>query len=481
MDYFDFLLSVVQHNSGLTALLSLILAALIAIIGFLFEWRRERRARDTFSIERRRLTEVNIKIGHRVRVVPVHDAATSTDGARESAFTLLRLPMRNIGDGPVDVLAMLAAGRVLSAVYKKGIGTRSRDVEWDDYQPFYWNDARAGQVYSGISTTKHMVARADAYTRLAAQESALMRRVDAVNSVAALRERGSVTIMYRVFMVARGYPLGEILRQLGGGPPDPAENVTQELLQFQTLAQPDFRRWYAVQAAMINLNRFVVRLATYDPDHADDSADPLGLIARPDAWRMFLLHHWEFLDDDPHAAPETLPKAYRVDVPPGALNAIANVTEAVRRWYKDLILPDNWTADEEARRTFAEAQAYCKAHLGHIVKARERLVRAIKLCEDFPTDKPAPKGCPRESYPRLIHGDPEYRERWLALMREGYLVSKPFPRGRLSFAGPLGIVLFGRRRGYGRGDIPADPRVLEPYVMRTHYFLETAGLDVDEA
>lgn len=160
--------------------------------------------------------------------------------------------------------------------------------------------------------------------------------------------------MYKVFMVARGYPLGEILRQLGGGPPEPATNVRRELLQFQTLAQPNYRRWQLVQQAMINLNRLVVRIATYEepppapaapaqtaPTAAEAAAatamrleriaDPLGLITEPDAWRIFLLHHWELIDNDDDAAPESLPEKLRklaLTKPP---MMIKQVTDEVKR------------------------------------------------------------------------------------------------------------------------------------------------------
>lgn len=67
-------------------------------------------------------------------------------------------------------------------------------------------------------------------------------------------------------------------------------------------------------------------------------------------------------------------------------------------------------------------------------------------------------------------------------MKEGYLISKPFSRNRLRIKVTimnirlLKLGLLGRKTNYNEKDIPGDPRVLEPYVMRTYYFLESVGL-----
>ena len=47
---------------------------------------------------------------------------------------VLRMPLKNIGDGPIDILGMLASARTLTyEQWENGIGARSRDVEWSDY------------------------------------------------------------------------------------------------------------------------------------------------------------------------------------------------------------------------------------------------------------------------------------------------------------------------------------------------------------
>jgi hypothetical protein len=304
-----------------------------------------------------------------------------------------------------------------------------------------------------------------------------MRRIDAVVGMDTLREVKTIHVMYRVFAVARGYALGEILRQLGGGPPDPATNVRQELLQFQRLAQPNFRRWSAVQKALINLNRFAFRLALFAIDRPAESEelhaeDPLGALVTPDAWRLFLLHHWEFIDDGPSEAPKGLPAEYLkapYKLPDGALERASKIAEKA---FPNRRLPDTW--DDEIRQQIRTAHTQCAHELAPLVVAWDRLLKAIKRCEENKfSGRHIPKNCPNEGYPRMIHGVKEYKEykeRWFALMREGYLVSKPFQRSRIN----IGFIhTGGRHRHLSMADIPEDPRVLEPFVMRTYYFLDT--------
>jgi hypothetical protein len=224
---------------------------------------------------------------------------------------------------------------------------------------------------------------------------------------------------------------------------------------------------------------FAFRLAIYDPNQpeAEDSSDPLGLISEPIAWRIFLLHHWEFIDDDPDPAPEQLPSKLKELVPYGHGRTIAQVTKKVMEWFPDLILPDNWSTDDEQRGKFHEAHEYCKRELAMLVEAWKRLKTAIAELERPPSDWSKLKGPLKEAYPRLIRTDPRYRDRWLALLQEGYLVSAPFHRRRKLFNKlPWIFPWFRRKMGYDIHDIPDDPRKLEPYVIRAHYFLETLEL-----
>jgi hypothetical protein len=492
-DALHMLLSIFEQGGGLFAAIVAGTSIALAAVSLFFEWLGERRARATFSIERRRLSEVNIRLEYSLHLTPVtRDAA----GVAKSHM-ILHLPLRNIGDGPVDILALLISSRLLSARGKAGVGSRSRDVAWDDYERLYWSDHSEGVPFAGISTTKHVVSSPDDYIRLSAKEEGVLRRIDAVSDFNALTQSRGLVVMYRVFAVARGYPLGEILRQLGGGPPDPSVNVEQGRLQFQGLAQPDYHRWRTVQQALFNLNRLAFRLAIYDDDAADPaadpdaSADPLGILADQDAWRIFLLHHWEFVDEAT-AAPDKWRqrKVGRKGSPlPDFTTKLQDMTEVMKReWYPDLVLPPDWHRDHERLRP---AQAYCRTELAEFVVLWRRMRMTIAACQAYRRTPGTWEPYADDGYPALIHHAPHYRHklgaealreldyagRWFALMQEGYLVSKPFQRrrriGRLRVRGRTllrGIPLW-RRRGYDHHDIPEDPRSLEPFVMRTHYLL----------
>jgi hypothetical protein len=319
-------------------------------------------------------------------------------------------------------------------------------------------------------------------------------------------------------VVARGYPLGEILRQLGGGPPDPTVNVEQGNLQFQTLANPTFHRWQTVQEAILNLNRFVFRIAIYDEDDSAASGDPVGLLASPDAWRIFLRYHWEFVDER-SAAPRNYHNAHISKKGKGGATEssnsfstiIAELTEEVKVAYPDLVLPPDWQKD---RVRWTKARRLCSTKLDRFIRRWMHMRAAIELCQDYRSHQESyrthkdNKNYVDEGYPALIFGSPyyqnrlndkyrgalqkhysklaceaeemegepplvhdvddltlDYRERWFALMQEGYLISKPFRRKVKMF----GVNLLWRHWNYDiKQDIPKDPRTLEPYVMRTH-------------
>jgi hypothetical protein len=297
------------------------------------------------------------------------------------------------------------------------------------------------------------------FPRLSVGEDMDLLRVDAVNHINAFRSLESQTLIYRVFLVARGYSLGEILRQLGGRPPDPVRTVRPELLQFQSLAQPTYSRWFYLQKAMFIINRFVFRLATDDPD-------PLGKLSTPDAWRLFLLHHWDFIDED-EAWPRTLPAQYRQPLPKNTSKLVSE--DVKKRWYPQQLLPDDWSMNPGEQRRYQEAREYCRDKLRTQVDRWEQLLKKIKEAENYRPPKVVESSraklspqAPYEWFPQLIRGeqrDEEACQRWLALMQEGYLISAPLARK-------------GHERDrFTEDDIPLDPRVLEPFVMRTHYYL----------
>jgi hypothetical protein len=389
----------------------------------------------------------------------------------------------------------LVSARVLTGLGVLGEGTSSRDLGWEDYQQFPWNypvspkgELKMGDInplepdslLRGFSTTRLLTISPDQFPRLAVQENLELLRIEAVRNNSPQPRSETAYLVHRIFIIARGYTLGEILRQLGGRPRDPLRSVHRELLQFQPLAQPNYFRWSQVQKALFNINRFAFRLATGE-------ADPLGLLASPDAWRLFLLHHWDFIDAD-DVAPSSCPKKYRY-------SKLAVTTTEIKKhvidtWYPDQVLPSDWYSTLEGRQTYLEASAYCKQQLQPLVERWEKLKRLIEQAQQYPEHaaenrvslrrlgSPRSFDVPREWYPQLIHRDDaegkEHRERWFALMQEGYLISRPAPRrGWRRIARLI--------KPYSINDIPGDPRVLEPFVMRTRFYLAKAKLDLAEA
>lgn len=94
------------------------------------------RAQYFLAVEGRRLDKANIVVNSSLKLITPPASgqiAPSSQADAAQPFLVFRLPLRNEGDGPVDILASLVSARVLSNTHKPGIGLRRRDVEWDDY------------------------------------------------------------------------------------------------------------------------------------------------------------------------------------------------------------------------------------------------------------------------------------------------------------------------------------------------------------
>jgi hypothetical protein len=164
------------------------------------------------------------------------------------------------------------------------------------------------------------------------------------------------------------------------------------------------------------------------------------------------------------------------------------------KFYPSHILPADFGRDS----TYAEAQRWCRNYLTPVTENWNKLLNVIQESRDYVNQKYLPTAFtadeagvaayPLEGYPVRVHTDPFYRKRWLWYMNEGYLFSRPFPRAeRLSQFSRSGIPIVHKVHRdlyaedellYDKHDIPPDPRVLEPFVMRLHYFLKP--LDVPE-
>lgn len=494
---FDFLLpaiaNFVEQNPTLSLIVTILLATLSGV-GWIIAQRRteakqhaqDRHDDQIMAMQRIRLTETNPTTRHRLKIL---NATSKTPVAS------LELELANRGDGPIDILCALVAGRVLDTDDSRELGTRGRNVEWDDHTRFYWNDEDASGLFSGISTVKSMMSSADQYLRLAPKATGILRRKDAIRK-ARIPAMEEISLKYQGFVVARGYPLGEIWSQLGGRPPDLRKTVDLARLQFRAIARPNLYRWRCVQEALLNLNRLVFRLAVEETvyqqrlkagnsrEDANRTAhamatDPLGLLMTPDAWRLFLLHHMEFVNTNAYPYKDKGKVRCKPYVPHLDVTAMMDTAtnEVKTRYLSNLVIHDTFATSDEEQARYRQAREYCAKQLSDVVSAWQQLVALIEACQQYrthgysnlkvpvasaltPADDddrdPArwPQGrWPQDGYPVRIHADAEHRNLWLAYLEEGYIVSKPFPRK-------------GKKEGeYDAEDIPDDPRDLEPYTI----------------
>jgi hypothetical protein len=191
------------------------------------------------------------------QTVPSEGAPSQPPGpAPQPGKRVLRmdLTLENVGEGTVDILACLVAARELERQGAEVVA-EGRDAQWDDLTRHYWNAADGG-LSPGLSTTKHIVYAPDALARVKAKSRKTLARVDQVRDF-----RGEVYLLYRVFVGAR--------------------RASRSVATLQD--------WTALQRALLNVNAPAFRGASAE-------ADPLGQIATPDGWRLFL-HHYAPLAD----------------------------------------------------------------------------------------------------------------------------------------------------------------------------------------
>jgi hypothetical protein len=236
-----------------------------------------------------------------------HHKAAQTSGAPaapperppEPGRRLLRLDltMENVGEATVDVLACLVAARELERLGHETVED-GRDAQWSDLTRHYWN-AGDDCFSPGLSTTKHIVYAPDALARIKAHSRKTLARVDQVRDFT-----DQVYLLYRAFVVAR--------------------RASSEA--------GDLEQWTMLQRALLNVNAPAFREASAEED-------PLGLVANPDGWRVFL-HHFEPLAD------LKLPQLRR---------------QADRE--QATVAHDPAEYARTRKRLDAELQAYCREHL----------------------------------------------------------------------------------------------------------------------
>jgi hypothetical protein len=446
----------IQTNAVITGLL---LLAVFLFTGWLelrhdLRARREdRRQQFQADVERRRLSERNLDVQASADLF--HRHVGSPDGKHigepVNPFVVAQLELKNIGDGPIDLLACMVAGRELTDD-KFPLATQARDVAWDDLLHFFWDENDpvddTGQVplFRGISTTKNITYSPDQLVRLDPRQREELIRIDAVINLPRLYEQGHMNIEYKIFTVALGYPLAALR---GPNKYDAADQRSR--LYSLELARPDYSRWAHVERALDTINRYTFRLALEElevevkantkPEATPPNyyvRDPLGRLADATAWRCFLLHHWDF-DERGDAVPLGTPNlAAPLQLALKNMKSIDTVKEEIGSKYH-IYDPNTQQAPDYSQR-LAGARRDCRQALDPLVKAWIALNETIDRCNAI-----------GYGFKQLITKDPEHKARWEALQAEDYLLSD-VREEKIS---------------------PHDPLAVERYAIRTKYVLVT--------
>jgi hypothetical protein len=194
---------------------------------------------------------------HTMRTPP-SDGESPPTSMPEPGKRILRLDLtlENVGEGSVDVLACLVAARTLERAGDDVIAG-GRDVQWSDLTTHYW-EAGDHCLSPGLSTHKHIVYAQDALARVKAHSRKTLARIDQIHERAPDEE---IYLLYRTFVAARR----------------------------SSRSAADVQAWAALQQALLNVNAPAFREAAHEQD-------PLGMVASPDGWRLFL-HHYARLAD----------------------------------------------------------------------------------------------------------------------------------------------------------------------------------------
>lgn len=248
-------------------------AAMIGVVTIGFAYLRDRRDAIRFKNDQRRISFRNLNVtaqhqlthtvnvpipGAGTPVVPRGPGSAAPDTSL-TQFSILRLDIQNIGDGPVDIWGCLVAAREINAGdHHESWGG---NIEWNDLDPYYFDtpDPVFAKL-AGISNTRHCVYSQEDYVSLDPTEKDTLTRIDRIEPVTSYR-----TLLYRAFLVGRGY----------GG------NSAEER---------DILAWQRLQQALFNISGPSFRILL-------DEDDPLDLVADRDGWQCFMLYHMAFTDD----------------------------------------------------------------------------------------------------------------------------------------------------------------------------------------
>lgn len=428
--------SILQQIGNLADYVKISLASVLSILATLWYNRRVLRndvkkiglEQEDVLIRRRRLADQNIDLEANVKLLYKHDypieGGKRQIGKAIEPFVVGVFDLRNTGDGPVDLLAALVSGRELSPEHRSGLGRLGRDVVWTDLKRYYWNEGydqnSSPPILRGLSTTKQVLYAPDQLIRLDPAEHEALNRVDFLENVDKLYDRGHLNLVYKTFIVVLNYPLDLLYEQFDrrrrrGGPQI-----------VQALGTPDFHRWRAIQRALETINSLPFRLALEQCENEEQEKrgdtttryfahDPLGRLASPDAWRCFLLYHWDFntLDGYEGTAPQHGPALFGEQIREAkrqgtSLPSIESVRTYITK-HSTFNVYDPTMDTSENRRA---AQEYCRKELAYLVRAWEHLNAVIEHCVSH-----------QEGFAKMVSDTPgnEYNRRWEALRAEGYL------------------------------------------------------------
>jgi hypothetical protein len=370
------------------------LAALIGVAALWIGYQRDKNDKIRLESEQRRISYRNLNITHshtltRTEDVPLINgvsadrqgtACGSEPPSGLTQFSIFRLRVKNIGDGPVDVWACLVAARELN------IGDHIRSwgghIEWDDLRKCYFDDddresskmTEDELSLAGISTTQHCVYSQDDYLILDPGEADTLTRIDRIKEV-----KWNRTLVYRTFLVGQGHGLkseqpARRRRSPRGQAPFVAQRRRLRGLRHGKLTrgrsstpERDYDAWQGLQQALFNISGPSFRILFGDED-------PLGLVADRDGWQCFMLYHRAFVVEsrDGRGWTEIDKINAKLEGPDGVTTSKADAKTACREVLENVHKGDNVPKSDPYRGedgfilwrrhwgAFKEAVARCK-------------------------------------------------------------------------------------------------------------------------
>jgi hypothetical protein len=364
----------------------------------------------------------DIKAQHQVRVGTTVQLLTHEHvHASEAPLVSCEVRITNQHQRPVDLVTCLVAAREIDSWRRPGLGRNGRGLLWEDLLRSYWNQHQPGSLFSGLSTVANVFQARQHLVRLDPGEYDTLLRLDAVTDLDQFLRQQRIHLLYKLFSVV-------VVAEPGA-----------------TLTNEQSARWQSLQYTLDTLGRAPFRLALHGAEQASraqgkpqdlHARNPLNRLTSATGWRCFLLHHWDF-EQEPGHAPKGAPDPFggrRQQLH----QSILAISDELARAYGPTGGLGNIPAGE-----FNDLGAYCYSQLQTDVDAWRGLLDTIDHCYER-----------NVGWHNLIK-EKDYKPRWDALVKEGYL----------AVADP-GL------------PADADPYLLERFVTRIRY--ELTSVDAKE-